>query len=104
MDLQEVIQSIAELKSEIKSKDAIIEKLEVRVEKLESSNVQVLLSNERILMKMDSLDNKMSAINEYIEQQKNQPIKDKHDFIKSSIQTIVNIAIGGMIGYLTSRK
>lgn len=102
--LQELSQNVAALLLSDKSKAENIKKLENRIEKLENSNTQGLIMNERIMLKLDSLTSDMSSVKSFIEEQKERPEKDRREFIKQVIGTIVSLGLGALFGWLSSKK
>ena len=102
VQFQEFLKQLGALFNTKESKE--IEELKTRLEKLENERVDNLVLNKEIMMKLDSLTVNMQSINDYIKSQKEQPEKDRKDFIKQVIGTVISLSVGALFGYITNKK
>lgn len=104
IQVQELSSKLAALSLSNENKDREIKELKNRLSKLENDRVEDKVLNKEIMMRLDSMNLDMKEIKEFIKEQKEQPGKDRKEFIKQVVGTIVSLSIGALFGWLSSKK
>lgn len=92
--LKELTEKIIILDANDKTKDREIKELKNKIEVLTTTQNNLALTNQKILSEVEYLRNDFKDVKLYIEEIKTQPKKDKDNFTKALIGSIVVVVVG----------